>query len=144
MGGLRKSRFVLLVFACAIAGTWIGWRLSRPAPRQVDPSRIEAALQAYIDHRRNGDVSLLQERLTALTFSPQQFERIIDRFIHYRMRQSSMKQAMVLLEAFKAGYRVTPDNAWFPDIASTSFNMDAEILTVIKDRPELVSQAFGG
>ena len=140
----RVGRFFLIFIICASAGLWLGWQFSRPQPRNVDPTRIESTLQAYIDHRRDGSIDRLQERLSALSLTPRQFERIIDRFIHYRMRQSSIKQAMVLLEAFKAGYRVTPDNAWFPGEASTSFAMDAEILTVIQQRPELVQAAFGG
>jgi len=140
----RVARFFFLALLCASAGIWTGWRMTHPAPRAVDSTRIESTLQAYIDHRRDGNDEQLKQRLTALSLSPSQFERIIDRFIHYRMRQSSMKQAMALLDAFKAGYRITPENVWFPGEATASFVMDAEILTVIQKRPELVSAAFGG
>ena len=140
----QVARFFFLVLLCAAAGIWTGWRLTHPTPRTIDSTRIESTLQAYIDHRHDGNDQQLQQRLSALSLSPRQFERIIDRFIHYRMRQSSMKQAMVLLDAFKAGYRIAPENAWFPDEATASFALDAEILTVIQKRPELVSAAFGG
>ena len=102
-------------------------------------------MQAFIQHKKTGDAEFLRKNLEEISIAPTKFEKIIDRFIHYRLRQSSLNQAMKLLEAFKSGYNiVASDVVSKSDEENSGFALDAEILTVFKEKPELVQEAFGG
>ena len=55
-----------------------------------------------------------------------------------------MEQAMKLLEAFKAGYKIVPTEVFSrSDTEHTYFSLDAEVLTVFKEKPDLIKEAFG-
>lgn len=141
------AAFLPLVVLTGVAGLlafWWAWRLVGPQPRAVDSRRVEKCLQAYISFRKTGDHSQLTQELQRVPVLQADFEKVIDRFIHYRMSKSSMDQAMRLLEAFKGGHNIKPDRVFSPsDQASFSFQLDAEVLTVFNDRPDLVREAFG-
>lgn len=123
----------------------MGILLFTPKPRTVDSTRVEKCLQAFIQHKKTGDAEYLRKNLEEISIAPAKFEKIIDRFLHYRLRQSSLNQAMKLLEAFKSGYNIVAnDIVSKSDEDNSSFSLDAEILTVFKDKPELVQEAFGG
>lgn len=113
-----------------------------PRTRTISTVRIEGCLNAYIEHRHTGDASKLRRELDRLSTKPAEFEKIIDRFIHYRMSKSSLDQAMKLLDAFRSGYRIVPERVISPTDSSEPFALDAEILTVLRDRPDLVQKAF--
>lgn len=135
---------VLLLGLAMGLGLWAALRWFGPQPRVVDASRAEGCLQAFIEFRRSGDEVRLEQELARLKVSRAEFERIIDRFIHYRISKSALTQAQKLLEAFKDGYNIQPERVFEPVRPATySFQLDAEVLTVITERPELVSQAFG-
>ncbi len=135
---------VLLMGIATGLGVWVALRWVGPQPRVVDASRVEGCLQAFIEFRRSGDENRLHSDLERLKVSRSEFERIIDRFIHYRISKSALDQARKLLEAFKGGYNIQPERVFEPARPATySFQLDAEVLTVITERPELVSQAFG-
>ena len=123
----------------------IGIFLFSPRPRNVNSTRVEKCLRAFIEHKKTGDAEFLRKNLEEISIAPSKFEKIIDRFLHYRLRQSSLNQAMKLLEAFKSGYNiVASDVVSKSDEENTGFALDAEILTVFKEKPELVQEAFGG
>jgi hypothetical protein len=135
--------FLLLSLCCFAVGMFCA-RLFLFPPRNVDSSRIEQCLHLLIEHKKNSDPEQLQQRLTQMKMTPAQFEKIIDRCLHYRTCQSSINQAMRLLEAFRAGYTIAPKEVFSKsDAENYSFALDAEILTVFKEKPELVQLAFG-
>ncbi|MBF0502527.1 MAG: hypothetical protein HQM09_20485 [Candidatus Riflebacteria bacterium] len=139
----NRLMFMLLTLLCALSGLFIGWKTGRPIPRTVNPARVEGVLSAYIDHRKNSDDVILRRRLDELKVTPADFTRIIDRFIHYRMRQSSMQQAMTLLEAFRSGYHIEASGIFSKEAEGEVFALDAEVLTVFQQNPGLVQKAFG-
>ncbi|HOT26723.1 MAG TPA: hypothetical protein PLU72_00955 [Candidatus Ozemobacteraceae bacterium] len=132
----------ILAISLAVAGFFAGMMLFSPRPRTISTMRVEACLEAYISHRHTGDAAKLRSELARLHLKPAEFEKIIDRFIHYRMSKSSLDQAMKLLDAFRSGYRIVPERVESPTDASEPFALDAEILTVFRTRPELVKKAF--
>lgn len=142
------SAFLPLAVLTILAATltlWWAMRLGGLGSRQVDSSRVEKSLAAYITFKKTGDHAKLSKELEQAKVSGAEFEKIIDRFIHYRMSKSSMDQAMKLLAAFKGGYNIYPDKVYSPSgQASFSFQLDAEVLTVFNEKPDLVTLAFGG
>jgi len=114
--------------------------------RTVDSSKVEKCLQVFIQHKKSGDSAWLMQQLKESNIPPAKFEKIIDRFIYYRVRQSALKQAMKLLDAFKAGEKIAPVDVFSKsdETGGSSFALDAEILTVFREKPELVQEAFGG
>ncbi|MBP7633742.1 hypothetical protein KBA41_06205 [Candidatus Ozemobacteraceae bacterium] len=132
----------VLAIALAVAGFFTGMMLFSPRPRVISTVRVEACLEAYIEHRHSGDAVKLRSEIARLKLKPTEFEKIIDRFIHYRMSKSSLDQAMKLLDAFRSGYRIVPERVESPTDSSEPFALDAEILTVFRNRPELVKKAF--
>ena len=142
----RKFPWIIIVY---FIGTFIlsffvsSWWL-RPQARTINSSRVEKCLQAFIQHKKDGNGEALKKQLTEIPIDPPKFEKVIDRFLYYRMRQSSMDQAMKLLEAFKAGYKIKPAEVFSQsDTEPTYFTLDAEILTVFKEKPDLIKEAFG-
>jgi len=141
------SVFLPLAILTGIAGLFAGWlalRFFGPQPRAVDSTRVEKCLVAYSTFRKSGDNLQLTQDLEKARINQLDFAKIIDRFIHYRMSKSSMDQAMKLLGAFKVGYNIYPEKV-FSSVsdASFSFQLDAEVLTVFRDKPDLVHDAFG-
>jgi len=132
----------VLALSLAVAGFFAGMMLVSPRPRTISTSRVEACLRAYIDHRHTGDATKLRQDLDRLSLKPAEFEKVIDRFIHYRMSKSSLEQAMKLLDAFRSGYRIVAERVESPTDSSEPFALDAEVLTVFRERPELVKKAF--
>jgi|GEM_PF-803538 len=142
---MKKIGSLLIVFLTAAAGFWLGGVLTRPPARIVDSSRMEACLEIYSLYREHGDQQKLAADLEALSLSPRDFQEIIDRFIYYRTRKSSMDQAMQLLKAFKMGYDIDAASVYeISGLASEPFRLDAEILAVFESRPELIKKAFEG
>ena len=89
---------------------------------------------------------MLLEHLRSNQISPEEFQKVIDRILHYRISQSSLQQAMKLLDAFRAGAEIVPENVVSrSDVGKeASLTIDVEILTVFRDRPDLIRQAFDG
>ncbi len=142
---LRKLFALLVVFGMALAGFWLGARFVMPAPRLVETMRMEKCLQLYRDYRHDNDQSRLAASLTEIGLTPRHFQEIIDRFIYYRSRKSSMDQAMQLLRAFRAGYDIEVTGVVsISGLASEPFRLDAEILAVFEGQPELIKHAFEG
>ena len=126
-------------------GFFIGVKLFWPVQRNIDPSRMEKCLNLYREYRLNQDQDKLHDGLDEIKLSPVDFQKIIDRFIYYRTRKSSLASAMKLLEAFRRGFNIKPVKVeTISGLASEPFLMDAEILTVFEQRPELIQMAFEG
>lgn len=129
----------------SLAGFWLGAKVARPSVRTVETIRMEKCLQIYRQYRLDHDQERLFASLTELTMTPRDFQEIIDRFIYYRSRKSSMSQAMRLLKAFRAGYDIEVSDVFsISGLASEPFMLDAEILAVFESRPELIREAFEG
>lgn len=106
---------------------------------------MENCLRFYRDYRNDSDQAKLASALASLSFTPRDFQEIIDRFIYYRSRKSSMGQAMKLLNAFRMGYDVEATGIFsISGMASESFRLDAEILAVFESKPDLIKEAFEG
>lgn len=134
--------YALVLFLLGFTG---GLLVFKPSGRQVDFTCAEKCLRIFIQHKKSQDYDWLKQQLTKDHVEPEKFQKIVDRFLHYRLRQSSLNQAMELLEAFKAGAKMGPAEVVSrSDENQTSFALDAEILSVFKEKPELVKEAFGG
>ncbi len=135
--------FILLLFG--VGGFLCGFFLFGGMGRRIDSTRAEGCLKAFIEHRKSGDSEVLKKKLEKLAVTPGEFEKIMDLFAHFRVSQSAMNQAMALLQAFQRGSQIVPEKAeWGGGNASYSFQMEAEVLTVMKEKPELIKEAFGG
>ncbi len=133
----------ILAICLAVAGFLTGMLLFGPRSRTISTTRVEGCLRAYLEHRHSGDAAKLRQELDRLQTKPVEFEKIIDRFIHYRMSKSSLDQAMKLLDAFRSGYRIVPERVITTQTDSEEpFALDAEVLSVFRDNPDLVRKAF--
>ncbi|OGK06034.1 MAG: hypothetical protein A2W80_14400 [Candidatus Riflebacteria bacterium GWC2_50_8] len=142
---MKKIGSLLVILLTAAAGFWIGVALTRQPARVVETGRMESCLLIYRDYRSHGDQKLLAAELEKLALNPRDFQEIIDRFIFYRSRKSSMEQAMQLLKAFKMGADIDTASVYsISGLASEPFRLDAEILAVFENKPELVKKAFEG
>jgi len=142
---LKRVFAVLVMVGMALAGFWLGARFVMPAPRRVETLRMEKCLELYRGYRHDNDQSRLATGLADIGLTPRHFQEIIDRFIYYRSRKSSMDQAMQLLRAFRAGYDIEVTGVVsISGLASEPFRLDAEILAVFEGQPELIKQAFEG
>jgi hypothetical protein len=142
---MKKISSLLVILLTATAGFWVGVVLTRPPERVIETQRMEACLLIYRDYRSHGDQEKLATELSQLALSPRDFQEIIDRFIYYRSRKSSMEQAMRLLKAFKMGADIDAASVYsISGLASEPFRLDAEILAVFESKPELINQAFEG
>ena len=142
---MKKISSLLIVFLLAAAGFWLGVELTRPPRRTVETQRMEACLELYRDYRAHSDQEKLASELKRMALNPHDFQEIIDRFIYYRSRKSSMNQAMQLLQAFKMGYDIDAESIYsISGMASEPFRLDAEILAVFESKPELIKKAFEG
>ncbi len=120
-------------------------KISLPPARVVETTRMENCLTAYHAYRKDSDQDKLAESLKRMALNPRDFQEIIDRFIFYRSRKSSMNQAMTLLKAFRSGYDIESASVYsISGFASEPFRLDAEILAVFENNPELIKQAFEG
>lgn len=127
------------------AGFWLGIKLTMPPSRLIKTVRMENCLRIYSDYRNNCDQAKLASALASISFTPRDFQEIIDRFIYYRSRKSSMDQAMKLLHAFRMGYDVEAVDIFsISGMASEPFRLDAEILAVFETKPDLIKEAFEG
>lgn len=145
MNAIKKFLIIPVMLLIALAGFWLGARIVMPAPRHVETSRMEQCLQIYHDYRLKNDQDKLAQDLARMGLTPKDFQEIIDRFIYYRSRKSSMNQAMQLLNAFRAGYNIEAANVVsISGFASEPFLLDAEILAVFECQPELIKKAFEG
>jgi hypothetical protein len=139
-----RFRLWHLVLASFFLGLVLGKSVLLPR-RNADTRRVEGCLQAYISLQGDQDNERFQQTLQALHVTPAEFQKIIDRFLHYRIRKSAMEQAMKLLQAFQSGYDIAPQSVSSQsDAEETGFELDAEILTVFQEKPELIQRAFGG
>lgn len=139
-----SPRTIIFLISCLCVGFLLHQHLKWPKARVVDSRRAEGCLRAFIEFRHTGDETKLRNTLAKLNVTQREFEWIIDRFIHYRISKSALEQARNLLQAFKLGYDIQPEKVIeTTKPASFSFQLDAEVLTVITERPDLVNQAFG-
>ncbi|MBU1108217.1 MAG: hypothetical protein KKB51_16210 [Candidatus Riflebacteria bacterium] len=142
---MKKITSLLVAFLLAAAGFWLGVLLTRPPGRTVETQRMETCLLLYQDYRTYNDQKKLAAELERISLNPRDFQEIIDRFIYYRTRKSSMNQAMQLLQAFKMGYDIDAASIFsISGMASEPFRLDAEILAVFESKPELIKKAFEG
>lgn len=113
--------------------------------RTVDAGRMIRCLELYREYRYDLDQAALVAELEKLGLTPRDFQEIIDRFIYYRTRKSSLDQAIKLLNAFRLGYDIQAENVYsVTGMASEPFRLDAEVLTVFEVSPDLIKQAFEG
>ena len=99
----------------------------------------------YKNYRYDSNQEKLAKELSTLSLTPNDFQHIIDKFILYRTQKSSLKQAMQLLKAFKMGYDIEVEKVYnISGMENEPFRLDAEILTVFENKPELVKEAFEG
>jgi hypothetical protein len=140
-----KSFFKLIIFTALVAlGSYIGYQLAL-CRRPVDSSRMEKCLLLYKNYRYDSNQEKLAKELSTLSLTPNDFQHIIDKFILYRTQKSSLKQAMQLLKAFKMGYDIEVEKVYnISGMENEPFRLDAEILTVFENKPELVKEAFEG
>jgi len=143
MSFLKKISMVALMLWIAVLGFWFGTKMAFPSARSVETSRMEKCLQLYKQYRIDNDQKRLSSALAELSLTPCNFQEIIDRFIYYRSRKSSMKQAMNLLKAFRLGYDIEVEDVFHVSgLASEPFMLDAEILAVFESSPDLIREAF--
>lgn len=142
---MKKIWIALLFVFMAAAGFWLGIKVAMPGSRIVETTRMESCLRIYRDYRKDPDQTKLAAALAGISLTPRDFQDIIDRFIHYRSRKSSMDQAMRLLQAFRMGYDIEATGVFsVSGVASEPFRLDAEILAVFESRPDLIKEAFEG
>lgn len=141
-----KKLSTIFIFLClSLAGFWIGIRVAAPPTRVVQTARMERCLVAYEEYRKDADQEKLAEKLQEIGLNPRDFQEIIDRFIFYRSRKSSMDQSLMLLNAFRRGYDIGNVTVYsISGFASEPFRLDAEILAVFENKPELIQRAFEG
>jgi hypothetical protein len=143
MNIIRKAAFAGVLLAVCMLGFWLGFKYSTRTVRTVDTQKMELCLQFYRQYRQDNDQKKLAENLKAIDFTPMDFQTVIDRFIYYRTRKSSIDHAFKLLRAFRMGVDIEPiEVVEVSGFASEPFRLDAEILAVFESRPELVQQAF--
>ncbi len=145
---MKSAKHLLTYFAfflIALAGFTLGRFVVAPPERVIETARMEKCLHIYREYRKNEDQKLLAAELAGIALTPKDFQEIIDRFIYYRSRKSGMNQAMDLLKAFRAGYDIkAAEVVSISGLGSEPFRLDAEILAVFEDRPDLIKQAFEG
>lgn len=140
---LRKLAFAGALLGVCLFGFWAGFKFSTRTVRPVDTRKMEICLQLYQQYRQDMDQEKLARQLEQIGFTPQDFQAVIDRFIFYRTRKSSIDQAFRLLKAFRMGIDIEPTHVVeVSGFASSSFKLDAEILAVFEKNPELVNKAF--
>ncbi|MBF0543468.1 MAG: hypothetical protein HQM08_03490 [Candidatus Riflebacteria bacterium] len=136
-----KRLNLLIYFLAFLCGLYA---FLHSSTRKIDLSRVESCLTAYSDFQKKHDSNLLEKRLNENGVDKKSFEKIIDRIIYYRLRQSSMQQALELLNAFKAGKRIVPENCDLAEFPKDFFQLDAEVLELIQSKPDLVKKVFEG
>ncbi len=142
---LKKIALIVGLVALCLTGFWLGMKFSLRTVRTVETQRMIHCLEIYRNYRQHQDQKQLAEDLEKLNLSPLDFQKIIDRFIYYRTRKSSIDQAMMLLGAFRRGIDIQPvEVVEVSGFASEPFRLDAEILAVFESAPELVQEAFEG
>ncbi|MBF0405871.1 MAG: hypothetical protein HQM10_00850 [Candidatus Riflebacteria bacterium] len=135
-----KIRYLSLVVSCLLSAI-IAFVLYSPE-KQIDVSRVERCLLAYSEYQSSGDQKLLQKSLDTIPIDMKSFEKVIDRVLYYRLRQSSMDQAFALLEAFKSGRPIIPDGCELTDLPKDYFQLDAEVLELFQKKPDFVKSVF--
>ncbi len=136
-------KFVIIVLLI-VFGAYIGLELAQ-LRRPVDSSRMEECLKLYKQYRADTDQEKLAQGLSKISLTPNDFQHIIDKFILYRTRKSSMNQAMKLLKAFRMGFNIEVEKVYsISGMENEPFRLDAEILAVFEKKPELVKDAFEG
>ena len=142
---LKKLTIMGIMVIVCLLGFYMGYRFSTRTVRNVETVRMETCLRLYQEYRVDTNQKRLAEQLDQIGFTPRDFQTVIDRFIYYRTRKSSISQAMRLLKAFRMGFDIQPSEVVeVSGFASESFRLDAEILAVFEARPELIKQAFEG
>ena len=104
----KLFNFIILVLLIAL-GSYIGLELAQ-LRRPVDSSRMEECLKLYKQYRADTDQDKLAQGLSKISLTPNDFQHIIDKFILYRTRKSSMNQSMKLLKAFRMGFNIEVEN----------------------------------
>ncbi|MEW6712741.1 MAG: hypothetical protein AB1403_23190 [Candidatus Riflebacteria bacterium] len=145
MSTFRKAIFILGFICFTLFGFLVGLKFSSRNVRPVETTRMENCLNLYQDYRQNQNQKELALKLATMNLTPEDFQKIIDRFIYYRTRKSSIDQAMKLLQAFRMGYDIEPvEVVEVSGFASESFRLDAEVLAVFEANPDLIRKAFEG
>lgn len=139
----------ILPFAVILIIGFLGFRLGMHIAgheyRTVNTDRMTKCLELYRQYRYDLDQASLGVELKKLGLTPRDFQEIIDRFIYYRTRKSSLDQAIKLLNAFRLGYDIQAENVYsVTGMASEPFRLDAEVLAVFEVSPDLIKQAFEG
>ena len=141
---MKKIILFILFIALVASGAYIGFKLAQYR-RPVDSSRMEKCLLLYKNYRADTDQDKLANELSKLSLTPSDFQHIIDKFIFYRSQKSSLNQAMNLLKAFRMGFDIEVEKVYsISGMENEPFRLDAEILTVFENKPELVKDAFEG
>ncbi len=146
---LQNFRRNLILFLCLIMSTtcgfWLGRVLFGPRSVEIDTSRVEFCIEAYKSLRK-GDMTVpLQSMLAERGISPREFEKTIDRIIHFRISQSSLEQTQRLLDVVRMGNGIRADRVIEgATTGSDSLLLDAAIITLIQKKPILIREAFGG
>jgi len=146
-GMLSRSRLIWGALGLAVSFC-LGMLLARVYLESkrvvVDTSRVEHCLRCYIDYRQHQQTDRLKTEIEARGLTMREFEHIIDRLLYYRTNQSSLRHARELLNAYKAGARITANNVLSrSDVATDTVQVDAECIQTIFEQPELVRLAFG-
>lgn len=143
MGIIRKAAFIGVLLGVCLFGFWAGFKFSTRTVRPVNTLKMETCLSLYSEYRSDNDQNKLAAGLKEIGFTPMDFQAVIDRFIYYRTRKSSINQAFRLLKAFRMGMDIEPaEVVEVSGFASEPFRLDAEILAVFESNPELVKKAF--
>ncbi len=138
------KRFILLltnVLALVLA-IWLGYSLAIPK-RTIETNRMETCLELYAKYRKDLNQEELAQGLQEISLTPKDFQIIIDKFIYYRSRKSSLKQAMDLLSGFERGFNIKVDKIeTITGMDNEPFRLDAEVLSVFQNKPDLIEKAF--
>lgn len=141
---MKKVLLFNLFIFLVVLGAYIGFKIAQYR-RPIDSSRMEKCLVLYKNYRVDTNQDKLAIELSKISLTPNDFQHIIDKFILYRTQKSAMKQAMKLLKAFRMGYDIEVEKVYsISGMENEPFRLDAEILTVFENNPELVKDAFEG
>jgi hypothetical protein len=139
---MKRALLIITNILAILLAAWLGYRLAIPS-RTVETGRMEKCLEIYSKYRKDFNQHELEEALTAISLTPKDFQIIIDKFIYYRTRKSSLDQAMALLRVFENGFKIDVEKVeTVSDMESEPFRLDAEILKLFKNNPTLIEKAF--
>ncbi|NLM16492.1 MAG: hypothetical protein GX221_02105 [Candidatus Riflebacteria bacterium] len=144
---INKKELLLAVAITTILSASLAFVLKSLYLRgnSVNTDRMKKTLELYAQYRQDYDTEKLANSLAEINLTPQDFSIIIDKFIYYRTREAARKEAEALLKHFKLGGEVkTHETTFVSGMENQPFRLDAEILTLFEESPELVKKAFEG